>query len=162
MPYPDAVTLRASPDDVRAIMPLDSTFTDAVITQFIIPANSMVNELCTNSGYDDNRLTAIEIWLSAHYLYVQNPPVMAEGVGKANIQYGGKIGDGFGASRYGIMAMRMDTAGTLANMEIMMQKGLQKRKLGIVSIGPNRCAPAPYGCCDVVPTNGMQPFTDVQ
>ncbi len=152
MPYPDTYTLRAAPDDVRAIMSLGTEFTDAVITQFIIPANSMVSELCVGKGYDANRLTAIEIWLSAHMLYVQNPAVRSEGVGKANIAYADNLTEGLGASRYGVMAMRLDTAGTLANMEIMMQKGLQKRKLGIVSLGPRWCLPDP----------GMQPFTDVR
>ena len=85
------------------------------LTPFMTAANALVVEKCSNSGYTTDRLTLIETWLAAHFYACSiNVQPAAERIGALSINYQGRTDLGFDLTHYGQMAMRLDTAGSLA------------------------------------------------
>jgi len=90
---------------------------------FIDIANQLVTELCTDSGYDTDRLTSIETWLSAHFYHLRDQVVDTEKAGSVSAKYQYKIGMHFNQTKYGQTAMLLDTAGNLAKLNAQIEDG---------------------------------------
>lgn len=142
MPAP---TLRTTPALVEGIIQVQE---DVDLLPFIYGANSLVTNVCSNSGYSDGYVNStmelIERWLSAHlYTIFDNQLSMAK-AGTVMVGYQYKISYGLKNSMYGQQAMLLDTAGNLAALDNTAQV---KRKIVVGGswLGCNRW---PYGDVD--------------
>lgn len=120
---------RVTAAQVRKIIQIDTATVNksAVdLDEFIDTANELVTEKCAPAGYTTSRLASIEKWLAAHFYCVLSPRTTMEKVGSIRQQFEDKVDLGLDLTRYGQMAMRLDTAGGLALMNNAMktQKGL--------------------------------------
>lgn len=104
------------------------------LTPFIETANSMVTDLCTDSGYSDEKLELIERWLSAHYYATYKPRTIQESVEGVAEQFEGRTQVGLGNSRYGQQAMVLDYKGNLKIADA--RRG--RIKATIMQLGPRR------------------------
>lgn len=109
--------------------------TDADLDPFIDAANELVTELCTASGYSDERLVKIETWLAAHFFSMDEPRNSRERVGGIAVSTEGKLDLMFDNSRFGQHAKLLDTAGNLAALEVRIKKGLRRIVPGIRWMG---------------------------
>lgn len=96
---------------------------DVDLTPFITAANELVTEVCTDSDYSDDRLTIIETWLSAHFYQIYDQAVDNEDAKGVSAKYQYKIGLHIQQTKYGQMAMVLDTAGNLAALSKRMEDG---------------------------------------
>lgn len=120
--------MRADQTDVEEIMELDSGF-NAI--PFITIANSVVNDVCLDSGYSDAKLKLIETWLAAHFVTVRTKIVESEKVDVISQKFKLTTDLGFHASHYGQTAMAIDIDKNLA----VLNKQLIDGKDTGVSIG---------------------------
>lgn len=99
------------PDDVRDIF--TTKMTDSQIAAHINTAHLVTDRI---TGLATATLTAIELWLSAHFAAITDPELKSESVGgEWSVSLNVKTpGDGLNATRYGQQAMELDTTGTLA------------------------------------------------
>jgi len=111
---------RVSDVDIIKIIDIDS---DIDLDPFILVANELVTEKCTNSSYSATRLKAIEQWLTAHCYQMRDQLVKTETAGPVSVTYAGKVGLGLQQTKYGQMAMLLDTAGNLAALTKQMEEG---------------------------------------
>lgn len=100
------------------------------LTPFIETANSLVTDCCSDSGYTSVKLELIERWLAAHFYAQLKPRSQSENVG-VGVSYQSAVSLGFNNTHYGQMALRLDTAGGLAQLEATTKEG---KGLGIVSV----------------------------
>jgi len=120
---------------VKAIISVDTVgWPD--ITPFISAADDLVVELCSDSGYDDAKMTLISTWLSAHFYTVADPRTTDEKAGSVGESFQSSVDLGFDTSHYGQMAMRIDTAGNLAALNEKIKSG--KGKSGLLWLGTER------------------------
>lgn len=113
---------RTTPELVGAIIEVDA---EIGIQPFIDAANDLVSEVCGESVYPDlpDRPTRIETWLAAHFYAIRDPrnqSEQAQGVGRT---IESRVDLGFNVTRYGQMALRLDTAGGLAALEAAVKAG---------------------------------------
>lgn len=106
----------------------------ASLDQFIDPANQLVTELCTNSGYSATRLQSIETWLSAHFYAILAPRAKEEKAGPVSQENQSAVALGLNVTHYGQMAMRLDTAGNLASMDKAATLG-KNRNVNVTYLG---------------------------
>lgn len=111
--------VRTTDGAVRKLMDLDDDFDTA---PFIEAANSLVNDVCTGSGYSDSKLELIERWLSAHMCAILDPPANIETADQVTAHYDSKVALGLNLTRWGQQAMRLDTDGNLAGLDNAMKK----------------------------------------
>jgi hypothetical protein len=110
---------RVSDTDVFAI--IDTSLSD--IDVFINTAHRMVDGYLLNTDLDEETLTDIERYLSAHVLSVQDMRVKSVGVDVLSESYQGQWGFGLKGTSYGQMAILLDTSGTLGKIA---EKGYPK------------------------------------
>jgi len=125
------MALRTTPEQLAAIMEIDATITD--LTPFQNMANALVDELCLASGYTDERLAVIELWLAAHFITIRDPRVSSENIAFP-MNYIISRGD-YLASAYGQNALLMDTAGSLTAFNRRTQEGHKKQVTGMSWLG---------------------------
>jgi len=82
-----------------------------------------VTEVCTDSGYSDDRLKEIERWLSAHFYLMRDQAVASERAGDVSVSYQFKISLFLSQTKHGQTAMILDTAGNLAQLSKRMEEG---------------------------------------
>jgi hypothetical protein len=115
------MAVRTTSAAVAKVLEVDATLD---MTPFIETANAFVTEICEPvTTYDAARLELIERWLSAHCYAqrdVRRTAEQAKGIGE---HFESVIDLGFDNSRFGQMAMRLDTAGGLAALNKQMKKG---------------------------------------
>ena len=112
---------------VALIIEVDTSIS---LTPFIEVANALVTECCsTVATYTDARLELIERWLSAHCYTVRDMRAESEKAGDISEKKQSKVDLGFDTSHYGQMAMRLDTAGGLANLNAASKKS------GTIAVG---------------------------
>jgi hypothetical protein len=104
---------------VRGIIETDT----ADLTPFIRPANILVNKGPATKITDDDQLTEIETWLSAHFCCMLDPRTEASKVGPIWDKFESKVDVGLEMSRYGQQAMLLDTSGMLARLNEQMKTG---------------------------------------
>jgi hypothetical protein len=113
------MSARVTTDDVKAVY--QTARTD--LSTFINMANGLVDELLLPVGLSDDRLTSIELWLSAHFASVGdgNAEIIEEQAGNSRTRYSDPSGsqatsEGLNMTVYGRQALALDTTGTLSNM----------------------------------------------
>lgn len=106
---------------------------DTDLDPYILPANELVTEVCVPAGYSDERLELIERWLAAHFYCVFDPRAQSESAG-VSASYEGTAGMYLERTRYGQMAMILDTAGGLAQLNTQTEAG-KVRTLSISWLG---------------------------
>lgn len=79
---------------------------------FIETANEMVTEHLTDL-LDDARLEKVERWLAAHFYCILRPRAMSESAGPVSETIESRVDLGLNVTRYGQMAMVLDSTGTL-------------------------------------------------
>ncbi len=107
---------RTTVDLVKEIV--TTTLGDSVILGLINAASKMIdNQTTMTSTLDDDTLTEIERWLTAH-LIMQGPNrfTTEEKVGEASAKYAGKFGEGLKSTSYGQMVITLDTTGVLSKL----------------------------------------------
>lgn len=139
---------RATPDMVKAVI-LSGVDVTHDLTPFITAAHSIIEDECLASGYDEDKLTLIETWLSAHFYACDQRRTIASSVGQgAASESFDKIEVNIGLTNtiYGQMAIRIDTAGNLAAMDNAMntiKKVLPEGSAGSTWLGKS----PPYPGC---------------
>ena len=113
------------------------------LAPFIEVANSIVTNACLNptnplyvEATDATVLELIERWLAAHCYAIRDPRTTSEKVGSLGESYEGKQDLYLASTRYGQMAMMVDTRGGLAALNRMPQFA-SKLKVGITYLGTN-------------------------
>lgn len=107
-------------------------------------ASALVDEVCATVTladgvtlrYDAVRLELIERWLACHFYCIMLPinQTASARIG-VNKTIETKVDLGFNVTRYGQMAMRLDTAGGLAALDKLIKNGTYKVRPGLYHIG---------------------------
>lgn len=107
---------RVSGTEVKTI--ITTIKTAAEVENFITPANLLISDVLSGSGFGTTRLAEIEKWLSAHFVAIDDGSarVAEKEIGEAKDKYEGKTDMGLKFTRYGQQAMMLDTTGALANL----------------------------------------------
>jgi len=104
---------RVTDADVKTIL---ETTIDCV--PFINAAHVIVDDTLLSTGYSEERLTQIELWLAAHYACMRDPREAMLQLGQAGVgvTFEGTTGLGLDFSRYGQQVKVMDTSGILSTL----------------------------------------------
>jgi len=97
------------------------------IAPFLKSANVLIAATLSDEDYGTDLLREIELWLSAHFVAIQDPQVAKEKLGGAEVTYDGKTDLGLNGTRYGQQVMLLDHHGKLA--EISRAKGPAELKV---------------------------------
>jgi hypothetical protein len=102
-------------DDVKAIYPTNQT-----LTGYLTTANVIKNTQLLDKGLDPTQLDQVTIYLAAHFAVIglEQGGLRRKRMGEADESYKtpGDFDVGFASTRFGQMAMLLDTSGTLAGM----------------------------------------------
>jgi len=99
--------------EVDAITDIDSSVD---LTPFINTATKLIDNALVGKGLDDDTLTLIELWLSAHFSKILELHPAEERVGAVAMQYQWKVGLNLQVTMYGQQALILDTTGTLGKL----------------------------------------------
>ncbi len=108
---------RVTGEGVKAI--IDTSKSDAdVLAHMIDTANLYVDTHLLSAGLPDPILTKIELYLAAHLVALteEKGGVTRSKMGDADESYANVYKDGFRSTRYGQMALTLDSSGTLASL----------------------------------------------
>ena len=102
---------------------INTSLTETEVEVYITAAVQIVDAVCTNNTDEVNK--EVQRWLSAHFIQInnQNQSVASEKadvVGR-NFQY--KVDLFLKQTRYGQMAVTLDTSGDLARYQQQMEEG---------------------------------------
>lgn len=132
---------RTTVDNVEGIIDIDSGIS---LTPFIEAANALVTERCAaatdsdgNAFHDSTRLELIERWLAAHFYHIRDVRPNIERADDVSQTFRSRVDLGFDLTHYGQMAMRLDTSGSLAQLNEMIKKGT-KRKVSLSWLGKTK------------------------
>jgi hypothetical protein len=121
--------------------------TEKNLSPFITTANVLINSVCLLSGYTDELLTVIEMWLSAHFVRINFAEVQKEVMGRAQTEFLMKNDLNLAQTRYGQQAMVLDFKGNLASISKANDPTKTGRPMRAFWGGTeNRTNPD--GCCD--------------
>jgi len=120
--------MRTTSDAVAAVIEVDVAID---LAPFILVANELVTEVCSNKNYTDSRLELIERWLSAHFYTNRDPRSVNEKAGSVGATYQSAVDLNLSTSHYGQTAMMLDTAGGLASLS----NRKMKRTVGVTWLG---------------------------
>jgi len=101
---------------VGKIIEIDPDVDD--LSPFIEPANMLVTDVVEGEGEttDETKLTIIETWLAAHFYAIFDPRLLVDDIEVLRSRIESKVDLGLDVTRYGQMAMRLDTSGKLAEL----------------------------------------------
>ena len=118
---------RVTEDDVQKILGSES---GVDLQLFIDVASRMVDEVFSGSSLSPSRLGDIELYLAAHLgaLTEEGGGVTLQRTGQSSVQYSQLRGDNLKLTRFGQMALALDTTGALASST--------KEKATFQAIGP--------------------------
>jgi len=128
------MAIRTTSSAVEEIIEVDSSID---LDPFIETASALVDKHCAaaNSAYTAAELELIERWLSAHFYAIRDPRSLIDYLGKLSSTIESKVDLGLNVTRYGQMAMILDSYGGLAALnENMINKG-GRRVIGITWLG---------------------------
>jgi len=111
--------MRTTSGQVADIIEVDASIG---LEPFMMIANELVTEVCTDKGYTDSRLELIERWLSAHFYTNRDPRAVNEKAGPVGVTYQSEVALNLNTSHYGQTAMLLDTAGGLAALNTLKKK----------------------------------------
>lgn len=115
---------------VRKIMGLEPGDESADLSPFIETASQVVSDICVDTDdyeYSDDKLELIERWLSAHFYTVYEGQVTVEQVASLRQQYAFKIDLYLNNTKYGQMALAIDTNGSLVEYQQSLINGGARR-----------------------------------
>jgi len=118
---------------IRGILDVDTAITD--LDPFILIANEIVTEVCSDSSYTAARLVIIETWLAAHFTAIRDVRRDTERVGTVSEVYQYKVDLNLHQTQYGQQAMLIDTAGNLAALSKKMTDGIDTSNVGATWVG---------------------------
>jgi len=109
------MALRVSTVEVKQIIEVEAGID---VLPFIETANNIVEDELVGTVLSADRLVQIELYLAAHFtsIMIERGQLRRTGTGDATEVYAGKFTQGFGLTRYGQMAMSLDTTGTLSDL----------------------------------------------
>ncbi|MCP4566487.1 MAG: hypothetical protein GY841_02770 [FCB group bacterium] len=93
---------------------------------FIDAANILVTDILGESGTATATLAVIETWLAAHFYAIYKPRASAEKAGSVSESFDYKIDLALNQTRYGQMALSLDTTGALARHNKKIIDGVSK------------------------------------
>lgn len=105
-------------DDVKLVIGTETQMSDEDITSFITLATTLVSETVTETTLSANRLDLITRYLAAHLIAVSDDELRAASKKIGNTQYNFNelLGMGLKSTRYGQMALLLDTSGSLSSI----------------------------------------------
>ena len=91
---------------------------DTITGNFIATANAIVNEQLVGKGISDDMLERIEMYLAAHLVTLseERGGITRDRMGDSDTSYAQIYGSGLNSTRFGQIAVLMDTTGTLASI----------------------------------------------
>ncbi len=106
---------RVSEAEVKVILP-----TPATITAFIDIANRFVTAHLSSASLTAAQLKDIELYVSAHFaaITVERGAPRFEQAGDSRVSWEVKAGEGLSSTRFGKMAIFLDTSKTLSKLSI--------------------------------------------
>lgn len=108
---------------------------DVDLDAFILSANELVTEVCSDAGYTDARLELIERWLAGHFYRIYDPALESEMAEMVGGKYFGKVGLQLLQTREGQQALLLDTAGGLAKLSKDTAEGTRNATFGVHYVG---------------------------
>lgn len=107
------MALRVTDAEVKELIP---TTKDTV--PFIETANLLVTELLASAGLTAERLTAIELYLSAHFVALSDEKggLIETRLGDGIDTFADHYDEGLKLTRFGQQALSLDSTGTLVSM----------------------------------------------
>ena len=123
---------RTTAIDVADIVEVDS---DIDLTVFILMANELVTEVCSDSEYSDVRLELIERWLAAHFYVIRDPRASSESAGVSQSYALPSVAMSFQGTKEGQQALLLDTDGNLAALGARTTSGGKKSSIGVTWLG---------------------------
>ncbi len=103
--------VRTTQELVAGIIELDPRISD--LSPFITAASLLVDEVDAKSDLASENLQVIETWLAAHFYAIRDPRSLVEKAGSVSQTIESKVDLNLSVTRYGQMAMVLDTSGTL-------------------------------------------------
>ena len=108
---------RVTATEVKQIIDVDSNILEADLTIHINAANRIITKVVTSSEMSTDDLKECERWLAAHFIAMGRDPI-------SNIEKAATVGEtkghrldlGLNNTRFGQMAMAIDTSGALASL----------------------------------------------
>ena len=110
------VNARVLPNEVKEIM--EDYVEEEKLNPFIRTAHKMVNDMLLSSGYSEDVLREIELWLSAHFAAstIYRLPYRREALDTA-VAYKMSSGNGLSSTPYGDTALQLDVKGILKDLD---------------------------------------------
>jgi hypothetical protein len=106
--------------DVRKIIDVSASEVSD-LTPFIEAAEAVVSAQTSGLGATlEDRVTT---WLAAHFLAIRTPRSKSEGAGSVRAAFFGAVDLGLNVTRYGQMAMTLDSSGGLAQWNRAVNEG---------------------------------------
>lgn len=108
---------RVTAETVKEIISTQLT-DDVVNTNHIITANIYVDEHLIASGLSDSMLERIELYLAAHYVALteEGGGLTRDKLGDADTSFANVYDQGLKSTRFGQMALTLDSTGILAGV----------------------------------------------
>lgn len=103
---------RVTPAEVAEIIEYDTTKITS-ITAFITVADLMIDNTIDTTLLDTATLKEISRWLSAHFLSMRQREMSSQSIEGTSDSYSTKVDFGLKLTRYGQMAIALDTTGAL-------------------------------------------------
>ena len=126
---------RVTVGEVKEIITIDSTITDAEVEVFIKSANILTSLVNTVGGMtDSDQLMEVERWLSAHLVAIRDMRVASEKAGEVSQKFQYKVDLNFNVTVYGQTALVLDTSGYLAELQDKAKNG-KKIAASILTLG---------------------------
>lgn len=106
------MSVRVTESQVKEIIPTNSD-----VQIFIDVASRLIDEVFATTELSADRLTDIELYLSAHLVALteEGGGVVAQRIGSTSVQYAQLRGDNLKLTRFGQIALALDTTGVLAS-----------------------------------------------
>ncbi len=106
---------RVTASEVKVI--IDTSLSDGDVDSFINSANIMVNNILGDEDLNEDLLTEIEKWYTAHLIAVsRDRQAQSETVDNASIRYAGQYGTNLNMTSYGQTVKQLDTSGRMAKV----------------------------------------------
>jgi len=120
------MTVRVTATEVKNVINTDVA--TSILTEHVEVASRFVDDLLGASSLSAGRLRDIELYLAAHFcaLYDVSQGMANEreiGTARDRYDYQSTLGPNLGMTRYGQMAMTLDTTGTLLGLDTVKTGG---------------------------------------
>lgn len=110
---------RITSAELRKLFPQDDPNQD--VDHYVADADALVSELLGTSGFTSSRLAMITKYVAAHFYVLgqQEGGIFEETIGESSEKRGSTftLGQGFRLTRFGQMALGLDSTGKLATLE---------------------------------------------